>query len=164
MLHRRPPRPTLRRCAALLTALVLPVAGCDGSPTEASEAVAFETVVQDSVSARHLTARQEVARDEVAWRNLWREIFPAAPVPSVDFGREMTIVAVLAPQPCTSRVTIEALSRDADLLSVSLVENPTPPGCACVAPVQPLHIVRSQRIDLAAEFRSRTGPPAVCGS
>ncbi len=151
--------------ALTLALLALPLAGCeDDSPTDPGESIAFETIAQDSLSARQVSARREVVRDDVTWSSIWREIFPAVPVPGVDFGSEMTVVAVMAPQPCTARVTIEAIRREDDAVSVSLVENPTAQGCACVAPVQPFHIVRTQRLDLPAEFLVRTGEPALCGS
>lgn len=148
----------------VLSLLAFAPAGCEDSPTEPGGSIPFDTIVQDSVSARQVTARREVVRDELTWRSVWQEIFPGAPPAAVDFDREMTVVAVMAPQPCTARVTIEALRRESDRLTVSLVENPTPEGCACVASVQPFHLVRTARLDLPAEFVARTGPPAICGS
>jgi hypothetical protein len=144
--------------------LALPLLACEDSPTDPGESVPFETLAQDAISAREVSARREVVRDDATWRSVWAEIFPGVPPAAVDFAREMALVGVMAPQPCTARVTIEALRRESDLLSVSLVENPTPLDCACVAPVQPFHIVRTERIDLPAEFLVRTGEPAICGS
>ncbi len=147
-----------------LALLVLPLVGCSASPTEPPESVPFQTVVQDALSARQIAARHQVVLDPGSWLSVWQEIFPGAVAPAVDFDREMTVVAVMAPQPCSARVTIESLRRDADRLAVAVVENPTPQGCACVAPVQPFHIVRAERLDLPADFTVRTGAPAICGS
>ncbi len=149
--------------------VLLPLAllgGCDDedSPTEPGEAIPFATVAQDALSARYVAARRDVVRDRPTWETVWREFYPGTPAPSVSFDSETIVLAVMAPQPCTARVTIEEIRRQDREIVVSLVENPTPESCACIVPVQPFHIVRTQRLDEQVRFDARTGPPAECGA
>lgn len=158
--------------AALLTAglilLLLALFACDGSsPTgPRGGAIAFETVAQAQVSAVVAGERRDVVRDQRTWAEVWVDLHPGfpEPLPVVDFGRDVVVVAAMASQGCSSRVEIRGVVHQVAAVTVSVVEHPTEPGCACFAPVRPFHAVRFPRQSAPIVFAVTEGAPAACGS
>ena len=137
-----------------------------GGAAEAAAAVPFETLVQRSIPGQSGTERREVIRDQNAWQAAWTALregsnLPAEP-PTVDFNRQMVIVAALETQSCVSRVTIRSVTRTAGALAIDLLEAPPAPNCVCITAERPIHVIRLERVDLPERFEVERGVTS-CG-
>jgi len=118
--------------------------------------VAFSTYtgVRDSLRA--------VVRDSALWQQLWERInqpfYPRPALPSVDFRREMIVVAALGARPSAGYdVVIERVDRDSTGIEVALRRAAPAPGCPVAAVVtQPLDLARIPASDQPVRFRERT--------
>jgi hypothetical protein len=125
--------------------------------------VAFSTYtgVRDSLRA--------VVRDSGLWRELWARInqpfLPAPPLPSIDFRREMIVVAALGARPTAGYdVVIEGVAQDSTGIEVALRRQAPAPGCPVAAAMtQPLDLARIPASDHPVRFRERT-VVIPCGS
>ncbi len=111
---------------------------------------------------RHTTGlaerRRVVVRDSAAWAALWPRLVgtyrPAAPLPAVDFAREMLVVASMGTRPTGGHtVTIDgALARN-DTLHVTVTERSPGGRCGTTAALTaPAAIARLARRDGAVRF------------
>lgn len=132
--------------------------GCtDDSPTGADSPVVFETIVHTSTSG--LTqSEQRVVRNQTDWVRLWDQLYagvsPKPPLPRVDFGQEVVLVAAMGERPnsCYGVEVVEVRLRDGRL-SVRIAETHTV-GCACLEFIsRPVHVVRVRLVLPGIDFR-----------
>lgn len=107
-------------------------------------------------------ALEAVMRTPTEWENLWKRHVsiqsPPAPIPPVDFAKEM-VAAVFLGQKNTGgyEVEITKAQRNGPALQIFYnVKAPQPGGMAIQAITQPFHIVKMPRSDGTVRF-SRTG-------
>jgi hypothetical protein len=139
-------------------------------PTEsAPESLAVETILQRSIPGQSGDTIREAARDEAAWTTLWARLragggegfLPPQP-PTVDFSRDMVIVAAMDTQSCVSRVTVRNVTPARGELVVDLLEAPPAPNCTCITSERPLHVVRVRRSADPVRFEVTRGQTS-CG-
>ena len=103
------------------------------------------------------------------WRQLWERInqpfFPRPALPSIDFRREMIVVAALGKRPSAGYdVVIEGVEQDSIGIEVALRRAAPAPGCPVSAVMtQPLDLARIPASDQPVRFRERT-VVVPCGS
>ncbi len=145
------------RLLALFTVSIL-VFACDDSPTAPGDVpIAFETVVRSSNSG-FSTPQREVIRNAGDWADAWNLLYgrhgSAPPLPGIDFGREMVVLAAMG----TSnngcfQVEIISIRLRRAALDIEVTEFEPAPGCACTEAItQPVHVVRLERLALAENF------------
>jgi len=102
-----------------------------------------------------------VIRDSTAWRQLWdrinRPFVPAPALPSIDFGREMIIVAALGSRPNAGYdVVIEGAEQDSAGIQISVRVASPAAGCpVATAMTQPVDLARVPITDQPIRFRER---------
>ena len=153
----------LRRGPFVLVLLLLAAACSNGSLPEAAAAASlpFETLLQKSNPGQAGESRREVIRDPETWTRVWAELregtsLPAEP-PSVDFARDMIILAAMGTQGCVSKVTVQEVARQGQELVVRLLEEPPAPNCVCIVSERPFHLIRLRKSDLPARFEAEQG-------
>ena len=107
------------------------------------------------------TAQRLVVRDEAAWRDawaaIWRDATPAPPLPSIDFAREMVVVAALGERNSGGYgILIDSAAASGGGLRVFV--RTTSPGPRCFvtgALTQPVDAARLPRVDGPVEFVER---------
>ena len=153
-----------------LLPVVLLAAACSQAPAGSAEpagaALPFETLLQRSIPGQSGPERREVIRDQDAWQAAWTALregsdLPAEP-PTVDFARQMVILAAMETQSCVSRVTLRSVTRTAGALAIDLLEAPPAPNCVCITAERPIHIIRLERVDLPERFEVERGVTS-CG-
>jgi hypothetical protein len=103
-----------------------------------------------------------VVRDSTAWRELWQQInrpfLPRPPLPSVDFQREMVVVAALGARPNTGfNVVIEGAEEDSAGIEVNVRRSSPGAGCPVGAAMsQPVDLARMPASGRALRFRERS--------
>lgn len=103
-----------------------------------------------------------VVRDSLLWRELWARInqpfLPVPPLPSIDFRREMIVVAALGARPSAGYdVVIEGVEQDSAGIEIALRRQSPAPGCPVAASMtQPLDLARIPASDHPVRFRERT--------
>jgi hypothetical protein len=163
----------MRRALAVLTLLVF--AACnDESPTapqdpnanppgsSAGQPVSFTLVYADIYSGIR-APRQELVVQPARWQAVWDEIMsdgrsPKPPIPSVDFDRNMLIVAGLgySPDACMN-VDVESVRLAGDILQVAIKDVRSPMSCTCPpVTVQPVRIVAVPRVTTKVAFTRRS--------
>jgi len=103
----------------------------------------FQTVYRGTQSQIE-EPREVTIRSMADWRALWNEHAPAAPVPVVDFKREMVVGVFLGTRP-TGGYAVEITSLDAtrNELTVSYrVDEPARDAMVVQALTAPAHLVR----------------------
>lgn len=121
-----------------------------------SDAAAFSTYTGVGDSLRL------VVRDSLLWRQLWdrinQPIFPRPALPSIDFQREMVVVAGLGTRPSGGYdVVIETAEQDSTGIEVALRRASPAPGCPVAAVMtQPVDIARLPASHQPVRFRERT--------
>jgi hypothetical protein len=151
-------------------ALALALAACTAGPSPGNaggpaapdtSAVPFETLVQTAVPGQAGKEVRRAVRDDAAWRALWSELRQdsslAEQPPAIDFDREMVVAAAMETQSCVSRVTVRAIRRSGDGLTVDLLEEPPAPNCRCIVAARPLHVVRLQKVPGDVRFTAERG-------
>jgi hypothetical protein len=118
----------------------------------AGAALRVTTLSQTSLSGVH-EARNVVIKDEQAWRTLWLEHAPDAPLPPVDFGTTMVVgVFMGSTNPCYS-TSIAGVSRETDEIVVHKLDRHPPVGVMCSMVVtSPAHLVAIERSALPVAF------------
>jgi protease stability complex PrcB-like protein len=102
-----------------------------------------------------------VIRDSTAWRELWERInrpfVPQPALPTVDFAREMIVVAALGSRPSAGfDVVIEGARQDSTGIQVSVRVATPASGCPVAAAMtQPIDLARLPASDLPVRFRDR---------
>jgi hypothetical protein len=107
------------------------------------------------------TAARLVVRDAGAWKSLWAQIYeqrtPVPPVPTVDFSREMLVVAALGERSSGGYgILIDGASIEGANLTIAV--RSISPGGACgvtLAATQPVDIARLPRRDGVVRFVER---------
>lgn len=104
------------------------------------------------------TPENLIIRDAASWSALWQLIHatenPVAPLPSVDFGQEMIVVAALGTRRTGGyNVLLTEATEDASGIHVQIVA--TSPGSDCLttqALTQPVDLARVARRDAPVQF------------
>ncbi|MGH9464338.1 MAG: hypothetical protein ACRD0X_01745 [Thermoanaerobaculia bacterium] len=156
--------------SAWLGALVLFLFACSDSPTAPPlepGPVPFTTVLQTQFTGV-ATSRQQVIRSSGAWSQVWEEMYPNAanrpPLPAVDFGAEMLLLAAAGEKPHGCHwVEIRSAEGVEGRLQVGVVETGDEViGCLChQAVVYPVHVVRLARTSAQVVFDVQR-EPAIC--
>jgi len=140
--------------------LLLRVAAIESN--KSTEQVSFKTIAKGARSGVREPS-QIVIRSQSEWQKLWRQHTSTstapAPLPAVDFDKEMVAAVFLGEKP-TGGYDIEIVSveRSADTLTVSFKEgDPQPGGITTQAFTQPFHIV-SISIEGTPSVRFRRTP------
>ena len=109
----------------------------------------FQTVYR-GIQSQIEEPREVTIRSAADWRALWKVHAPSAPVPVVDFKREMVVGVFLGTQP-TGGYAVEITSLDAtrkELIVTYRVDEPARDVMVVQALTAPVHLVR---------FESRKG-------
>jgi hypothetical protein len=155
---------------AFIVVVVVGIAGCrsayaSGQPAGSASSLpvtrlrpgdeAFSTFsgIADSVRL--------VVRDSAAWRRAWQAIhrpfIPQPPIPRIDFGHEMVIVAALGRRPSEGYgIVIEDAAQDSGAITVGIRK--TSPGTGCLlsaAVTQPVDVARLPASEQPVLFRER---------
>lgn len=142
----------MRNLMALIVVSTL-VSACDnGSPTAPDQGSLLFTTVSKETTSGFFTPQREILASESEWREAWQTIYagqsPAPPVPPIDFGREMVILAASGSRP-DGCYTLDITDIHHSIEGVEIVVTETVPGPACVCVqivTQPVHAVRIERI------------------
>jgi hypothetical protein len=96
-------------------------------------------------------AKQDVIKDRAAWEKLWAEhnvnTLSAAPLPEVDFSKELVVVAALGTKRTGGySVEIVRAERKARKIKISVAQRSPPPGALTIqALTAPFHFVAIPR-------------------
>ena len=148
----------MRRCAMIGLAfgsILAVLLGCGHSPTEVTGSLGFETVLKASLPGNSLDLpEQETVRDRASWQAVWTQLHAGnpAPLPAVDFSREM-VVLVVGPG-CNGRVDISAIDKEGSELVVR-AETQSCSNAVCAIADFAVHIVRVTRFDGPVRFMVR---------
>lgn len=102
-----------------------------------------------------------VVRDAASWRAKWheinREMRPVPPLPSVDFSREMVVVAALGRRPSGGwSIVVDSALWRSDATEVFVRQLAPGRGCFTSAAISsPVDVVRLPRTDAPVRFRER---------
>lgn len=103
-----------------------------------------------------------VVRDSTAWRELWQQInrpfLPSPALPSVDFQREMVVVAALGARSNAGfDVVIDGAEEDSTGIEVKVRRSSPAAGCPVAAAMsQPVDLARMPASGRALRFRERS--------
>lgn len=149
------------RPLALASALAL-FGACGGSASGPGEQPSGIVLQPPELSSQHSAFTEPsrlVVRDEAAWAEAWATIHgPVSdppPLPTVDFAREMILVAALGPRPSGGyTVTFSAVAQAGEGLRATVQETAPGPGCVTATVItSPVVVVRVMRVEGAVEFR-----------
>jgi len=102
-----------------------------------------------------------VVRDQTQWKEIWQQIWkrasPTPDLPSIDFSREMVIVASMGNKPTGGyNILIDAASESGGGINV-VIKSVSPGRCSVTqAFSQPVDIARVTRRDGSVTFTERT--------
>jgi PrcB C-terminal len=115
------------------------------------------------------TSARLVIRDPVTWQATWAEInrglSPSSPPPSIDFSREMVVVAALGTRGSSGYDILIDGATEADAGGAAIAIRSTSPGAGCgtlTVLTQPVDIARMPRRDGAVTFVERSSV-TTCG-
>jgi hypothetical protein len=144
-----------RRVLPIAAALI--AAACGATSSGPSEDAALP-VTRLSAGPQSFTynsglteSRRTVVRDAAAWRDMWTAIWrshsPEPALPSIDFAREMVVVAALGARPTGGySIFIDAASENASGVAIQIRSASPGPGCAVtLAMTNPVDIARLPR-------------------
>jgi hypothetical protein len=166
---------------AVFVVLAAAMAGCttaheataDEAQTSATPPDARTPMPQDSFPLRRLSAAaetgfrhnsrieaatREVVRDAEAWGRLWPRLSGSSggssPVPQVDFGREMALVAAMGRRSAGGyEIRIVSVERDGTRLIARVVETSPGPTCGTGAALSsPADVVVVPKSDLPVQW------------
>ena len=154
-------------CRIVIAALTAGAAAC-GSPTGSSspgEPLGITRLRVEPFSLTYASGLRErqrlVVRDasawQQAWSSIWRGTSPESPIPQVDFGREIVVVAAMGER-LTGGFTILIDSALEGTSGVSIRIRSISPGSGCAttqALTQPVDIARVPRRDGSVTFDER---------
>lgn len=158
----------IRRVTTILTTFAVGSLACGsapGTPSEADVPITVTRLRPEPASFTYSSGLKEprriVVRDQAAWRDIWTSIWrghsPEPPLPEIDFGREMVVVAALGERP-TGGYSIFIDSASEGPAGVTIRIRSVSPGAGCVttqALTQPVDIARLPRRDGALAFVER---------
>ena len=167
----------MSRYRSLLIALVLvSAAGCltgRAATLDPGVVVPVERFRPDSAAfttySGLLDSLRLVIRDDAKWRDYWLRIhspfIPAPPVPPVDFGREMVVLASLGARPTEGYdIIIQSAERDSAGIRVTLRRSNPGRGCMLASSVtHPVDLAKLEASDLPVRFDERI-TAAPCGA
>jgi len=152
----------------LLTATLLAAVASVAAPRSArAQNAPVYLTVRDSAAhlcrsetSGYADATRLVVRDSVAWRLVWRTLHlgrPEAPLPPVDFRREMVVVAALGGRLLGGHaIAIDTVRRAGE--EIEAVVRTAVPGEGCPRTptvVEPADVVRVPRSERAVTFTER---------
>jgi hypothetical protein len=134
----------------------------DSNPPGSGQPVAFSLVYADLYSGVR-APRQEVVVQPARWQAVWDEIMsdgrsPKPPIPSVDFDRNVLIVAALGESPdACKNIDVESVRLSGDILQVAIKEVRSPMSCSCPpVVVEPVRVVAVPRLTTKVAFTRRS--------
>lgn len=149
----------MRRTTAglALASMFLLFLACNDSPTEPGGSLGFQTVLKTSLpGAPPDLAGHETVRDQVAWQKVWAELHneSPAPLPAIDFRREMVVV-VVGPG-CNGVVTVSSIANlEGHLLVSAEGEACSETLATCAILDFSVHVIRVPRSDLPVRVDMR---------
>lgn len=162
-----------------LPVILIALAACGGTPAVAPSsddpgalialyAGSAQTTLASSAYSGFRDSTRLVVRDRTAWTRVWSAINgavePMPPVPAVDFGEEMVIVAALGQRRSGGyAIQIDSVARHE--LGAVIYVTKSAPGRNCLttqAITSPVHAVRVPRIEGRVAWRERA-TVATCG-
>lgn len=149
---------TRRRTAGLLLAsMFLVFLACNDSPTEPGGSLGFQTVLKAALPGAPSDLQgRETVRDQGTWQEVWADLHNVsqAPLPAIDFRREMVIV-VIGPG-CNGVVTVSSIARLEGQLLVSAEGEACSENLAlCAIADFSVHVIRVPRLDLPVRVDMR---------
>jgi hypothetical protein len=150
-------KPRLATTGFVLGSILLVFLACDSTPTEPEVSVGFQTVLKAVLPGDSPDLpEQEAIRDRATWQAAWTKLHNGnpPPLPEVDFGREMIILA-LGPG-CCSEVEILSILREQGELVVSIHVKESS-NTVCALPDFTAHAVRLSRFQGPVRFIARRG-------
>jgi hypothetical protein len=133
-----------------LASMFLVFLACNDSPTEPGDSVSYQTVLKTVLpGAPPDLAGRETVRDQAAWQEVWAELHneSPAPLPAIDFRREMVVV-VVGPG-CHGVVTVSSIARlEGQLLVSAEGESCSETLAICAILDFSVHVIRVPRLDL----------------
>ena len=115
------------------------------------------------------TPARLVVRDAITWQAVWAQIYrgtsPVPPAPSIDFSREMVIVAALGTRGSSGFDALIDGATEADAGGAAIAIRSTSPGAGCASLTvltQPVDIAWMPRRDGAVTFVERS-TVTTCG-
>lgn len=151
----------------VIAALIAGASAC-GSPTGSSspdQPLAITRLRSEPFSLAYASGLRELQRlvvpDASTWQQVWSSIWsgtsPEPPIPQVDFGREIVVVAAMGERPTGGfTILIDSASETASGISIRI--RSISPGSGCVttqALTQPVDIARVPRRDGSVTFDER---------
>jgi hypothetical protein len=125
---------------------------CEGSPTSpggSAGPVGFETVVKTTILGdppRHLLDQLPI-RDRASWQAAWDDLYRSSgsrpPLPEIDFGRDIVVLA-LGPG-CCGGVEIRSIELEREELVVRALATAST-NTLCFAGDFSVHVVRLRRV------------------
>lgn len=155
------------RCGASV-GLALLAAGCIGAtaPTVGPEPIAITRFAPDNRAFSSFSGisapTRMVVRDTSTWRTTWQRInqpfIPQPPLPTIDFSREMVVLAGLGTEPSGGyELRIERATRDTIGIDVQLRRTAPGAGCPVIAAMtQPIDLVRVPLSEQPVRFSELT--------
>jgi hypothetical protein len=147
----------------VLRALALVVvAGCSSTPPNAPDpiVVAHITPQYRGQTSGLTEPGRLVIRDATTFVRVWRRAFGTGqPLPSIDFGRRMVIVASMGTQPTGGfSILVSDVSTEAGTIVVGVVNQVPGPNCVVTdSQTSPVDFVLVSALRGTVEFRERTG-------
>jgi hypothetical protein len=123
---------------------------------------AFLASFPDRTNSGITTRQRTVVTDQNTWSQTWesinRNVFPAPPVPTVDFGRETVVVAAMGERRSGGFViTIDSARVEADTVVLTVTESTPGPTCINIgAFTAPVAVARILRPRATVRFVERT--------
>jgi hypothetical protein len=103
--------------------------------------------------------RELVFRDAAAWQKFYAQHHPGAPVPAVDFSREMVIAVLLSRNTGGYHVDLTSVEDTNDGVRVTYTETQPPPGAMVIQVLtQPYVLAAVPRRDGNVYFVHQTAP------
>ena len=150
---------TMRRCmtAGLVLGSMLSILlGCDQAPTEPTGSIRFQSVLKATLpgDAPDLQGGGETVRDRARWQALWTELHSVspAPLPEIDFSREMVVLVVVPG--CQANVEVSAIDQERSELVVSAQAKSCGIALCAIAEFG-VHAVRLPRSESPVRFAVR---------
>jgi hypothetical protein len=135
--------------------------GCSSTPPNAPDpiVVAHITPQYREHTSRLTEPGRLVIRDAASFVRVWHRSFGTdQPLPSVDFGRQMVIVASMGTQPTGGySILVSDVATESGTIVVGVVNEVPGPGCVLTdSPTSPVDFVLVSALRGTVEFRERT--------
>jgi hypothetical protein len=137
----------------------------DPAPRTSESAVPFQRMRDDSMpltsNSGLADAQRRVIRDEVTWASVWEAIWrnhtPLPPLPQIDFGREMLVVASTGIKPSGGyAIVVEGVEEVGGVLQVKLLSTSPHDRCFVTAAItHPVDVARIPASTREVRFTER---------